>query len=166
MQPDGVELQALWRYAGEWWNGEPYQEVRRIVRNGTRREEITLLPSIGSQTASTQKPYKEDNREEVAIRARKIRDEKVAAACGKLPPSYYADRIRESEHRNSGKGYAFGQKVALPSREVRRDQYGMATNYNGIEAYRKPTIGKSAYVPLHVYSGYAYGRGAMLADEL
>src|SRR5436305_1231568 len=84
----GGEVLAQWREAGEWWANEPYREVTRFIDSkGIRREEERLLPSIGSMAASGQTAYEEDNTIEVTARARKLRDEKVSAACGHLPTS-------------------------------------------------------------------------------
>lgn len=158
---------AVWREAGEWWANEPYREVRRFVDDkGIRREEETLLPSIGALGTSGQQEYNEDNTIEVTERARKIRDEKISAACGNLPQSYYEDRLRDSEQRFGGKGYAFGNKVKIPHRESKRDQWGMPTGYSGIQAVQIAQTTAPPYVPLHVCSGYAFGRGTMLAEEI
>jgi error-prone DNA polymerase len=164
---DRGEILAHWREAGEWWNYEPYREFTQYIDSkGVRREDETLMPSIGSLVAEGQQEYKEDNTIEVADRAKKIRDEKVSAACGNLPTSYYADRIREREHRDGGKGYAFGAKVRMPHRESRRDDWGMPTGYSGIKAVKVSPTSTQPYVPLHVHSGYAFGRGTMLAEEV
>ncbi len=166
MRPAGRDTLALWREAGEWWANEPYREIHRFVDDkGVRRAEETLLPSIGTLGGSTQKPYIEDNTIEVTERARKIRDEKVSAACGVLPAAYYADRAKERDFREGGDRYALGMKVKMPAREARRDDWGMPTGYSGIQAVRTQKK-HDTYVPLHVCSGYAFGRGTMLAEEL
>src|SRR5688572_28461219 len=104
MQPAGPNVLAVWREAGEWWSGEPYREITRYIDpKGIRREDELLMPTLGNLSSSGQEEYREDNTIEVTERARKIRDEKVSAACGQLPPSYYAERLREREYRESGK---------------------------------------------------------------
>ncbi len=154
MPPAGRNVLAMWREAGEWWSNEPYREVCRYVDDkGIRREEERLLPSIGSLGVSGQQEYKEDNTIEVSERARKIRDEKVSAACGYLPKSYYEDRLRE-------------KTLVVPHRECRRDDWGMLTGYSGIKPIQIARSSAQPYVPLHVYSGYAFGRGTMLAEEI
>lgn len=168
------EILAQWREAGEWWASEPYREITRFIDDkGIRREHETLYPSIGGLAESGQEEYQEDNTIEVTERARKIRDEKVSAACGELPESYYAERLKEREYRESGQGYALGlkvpydhsRKVQIPHRESRRDDWGMPTGYSGIQAV--PTkVSSAPYAPLHVHSGYAFGRGTMLAEEI
>src|SRR5579862_8908652 len=170
---------ALWREAGEWWSNEPYREVQRFIDdNGIRREEERLLPSLGSLGASGQEAYQEDNTIEVTERARKIRDEKVSAACGNLPPSYYEDRLMgpraSSSHGSDLEGRDPAQskiqnpksKIVVPHRESRRDDWGMPTGYSAIKAVQATKSTAEPYVPLHVYSGYAFGRGTMLAEEI
>lgn len=167
MQPAGHSSLAIWREAGEWWSYEPYREIHRFVdAKGVRREETKEMTSLGSLAVSGQEEYREDNTIEVTERSRKIRDEKVSAACGNLPPSYYEDRLREKETRFEGNGYAFGNKAKLPHRESRRDDWGMPTGYSGIQPVRVQRSCAIPYIPLHVHSGYAIGRGTMLAEEI
>lgn len=86
MPPVG-DSESVWREAGEWWNGEPYREIRRFVdEKGIRREEVTTFESLGDfLSREHSRGYSENNREEWSLRPRKIRDEKVARACGWLP---------------------------------------------------------------------------------
>src|SRR5690349_17773000 len=85
MPPAGDEFMAVWREAGEWWHGEPQREMRRFLDlQGIRREEEKTLPSLAEAFPATsgQNVYREDHREEICLRLRKVRDEKVARACG------------------------------------------------------------------------------------
>ncbi|HTQ10830.1 MAG TPA: PHP domain-containing protein, partial [Fimbriimonadaceae bacterium] len=160
---------AVWREAGEWWANEPYREVQRFIdARGIRREEETLLPSLGALARSGQEDYQEDNTIEVSERARKIRDEKVSAACGSLPPSYYENQLwhRATDRLTPNPITQSPKSKIIPSREARRDDWGMTTGYSGIKAVRIAKSNAPPYVPLHVYSGYAFGRGTMLAEEI
>gem|GEM_PF-537917 len=169
---------AVWREAGEWWANEPYREIRRFIdEKGIRREEEILLPSLASLGASGQEAYREDNTIEVTERARKIRDEKVFAACGNLPPNYYDEQLREKAVQEPPPLFASSQvlplfldasrnKGRLINRESRRDDWGMPTGCSGINAVQIAKSKAPPYVPLHVYSGYAFGRGTMLAEEI
>lgn len=123
MSQAGREILALWREAGEWWNGEPPREfVRFIDARGVRREEVVELRSL-PPSGEPSPPDEDDLREEIVLRLAKTRDEKVAKACG-----------------------------------VARE----ATAH-----FRVPGSGSRVpYAPLHVVSGYAFGRGTMLADEV
>jgi error-prone DNA polymerase len=142
MQPAGHKLIARWREAGEWWSKEPYREVcRTLDENGIRREEETLLPTIGDQNSSSiLEAYTEDQSEEWSLKKNKLRNEKVARACG---------------HFESYRATSRWDKKRAP--------------FNNTSANVNVDIACSealSYVPLHVASGYAFGRGCMLADEI
>lgn len=127
------QVQALWREAGRWWEFEPYREVSRIVTpHGALREAIREGRSLGSLAVgeTAQKPLCENYKEEWSLRERKIRDEKVAAACGDLPRSYYERRADSGSSRATSvlatvrrassyvplhclSGYAFGRSTML-----------------------------------------------------
>ena len=72
------------RQAGEWWNGQPYRETQfDIDANGKRQRLIHDLPCLGDGLLPpSTPPPPEDHREEIVLRLRKIRDEKIARACG------------------------------------------------------------------------------------
>ncbi len=127
MSQAGPETIARWREAGEWWIGEPYREFHRYIDSkGIWREESSDLPVEWLRTESaegTALVAQEDHREDWSLRMRKVRDEKVAKACGYLPDE------------------------PNPSFVV-----------------HKPVT--AAYAPLHSLSGYAIGRGTMLAEEI
>jgi error-prone DNA polymerase len=144
MPSDGIEVVAHWREAGAWWQQEPELEViHSIGEDGIRRETIHEHPTLGVLKASGQSPLNQDNTEEWAYRIRKIRDEKVSAACGTLPTLYYQDRLRERAHQS---GIAARFQDHLPAVQI-----------------SQPAL---PYVPLHVCSGYAFGCGTMLAEEI
>ncbi|AIE84346.1 DNA polymerase III subunit alpha [Fimbriimonas ginsengisoli] len=107
---DEVRL-ARWREAGDWWACAPQLEVCRYLDGqGIRREKIETLP-----------PLMTVDRAETPPRILKLRDEKIARACG------YKDPV-VAPHVESG--------------------------------------GSDSYAALHVLSGYAFGRGGMLAAEI
>jgi len=256
MRPDGNELIALWREVGEWWAGEPSREVVRYVdERGIRRETVRELPPVlPLGDGSAPKPYVENNSEEVSLRIRKVRDEKVAKATGAAPidptqaaieaeveaslrfgsdrEATYADsRYTESLHQVRERRYygsyadvygASGDeangKGALASAETSYDLKSQISNLKSKVQPGKPVStpiaerptsenhvlksrGESPptpsphlnlksqisdlrsgmknpqseirnpqsaipYVPLHVLSGYAFGRGTMLAEEI
>lgn len=155
------EVQAVWREAGEWWANEPYREFTRFIdSNGVRREERQDLPSLSLLIQSGQKNYDHDCSEEVTVRAEKIRDEKIKRACGVLPKEYYEDKtaefqlVRDSRlTRQSKSMYPFGKKLNGPHTQSRV-----------IAAPINKTL--SSYAPLHIKSGYSFGSGTMLAEEI
>lgn len=107
MPQDGGETLAVWREAGEWWQGEPPREVRRYLdKSGAWRQQITPLEPSSPAAPS-------------GVRVRKLRDDKVRQATGIVTPP----------------------------------EYGTA---------RLPKEGAA----LHLLSGYAFGRGTMIAAEL
>lgn len=119
MLPDGSELLAHWREAGEWWADEPPIEIVQYRdQRGVRREMQTVLPPLITPHEHTK--YQENNSEEISLRPRKLRDEKVSLACG------YELRIPS---------IVLGQAV-------------------------------EPYAPLHVLSGYAFGRSVLFAEEI
>ncbi|MFZ4508601.1 MAG: DNA polymerase III subunit alpha [Fimbriimonas sp.] len=133
MPPAGHEVLARWREVGEWWSMEPGREVERYIdAHGIRREEERPLPSLGNLVAPLKEPPQEDHREEWSLRPRKIRDEKVTAACGGFGPAYYEEQARERDRKPF--------EVMVPNH--------------------------GAGVCLHAISGYAFGRGTMLPEEI
>ena len=157
MESNETNTLAVWREAGEWWSSEPYHEVRRFLdEKGIRRESITELPSLGlALGGQCIQPYQEDHREEISLRIRKVRDEKVAKACGYAPESRGAiDRIskvaetRTPEQRRDKWGYRFKSSVFADTVQV------------------VSTKASAKYVALHTLSGYAFGRSSMLAEEI
>lgn len=133
MLSDGSEIVlAHWREVGAWWAGEtPIEGVQTRDARGTRREVLTPLEPVCRLEASAE-PYSEDNSEEVALRPRKTRDEKVALACGYAPHSLSLVHPANRGGRPTYcplhvlSGYAFGQSV-LFAEEIPRHalRYGM-----------------------------------------
>lgn len=122
MSQRGNELIAHWREAGEWWANEPYREYWRYLdHKGILREKTRELPSLG-QIEGSNSPYEipQDQSEEWTLRIQKLRDEKVAIACG------FVDKHKPTSR--------------IPSAQT--------------------------YTALHVRSGYTFGRGVMLAEEI
>ncbi|HVL38118.1 MAG TPA: DNA polymerase III subunit alpha [Fimbriimonadaceae bacterium] len=138
---------AVWREAGEWWSGEPYREVRQYLDpRGVRREKELLLPSLGRRSTDSPKPYVESHHEEWDLRVRKQRDEKVAKACGIVYESYKSTNRSEKKS-----GEKLPQWMQLDQEET------------GIAPIR---LSPASPTLLHVLSGYSFGRGTMLAEEI
>jgi error-prone DNA polymerase len=119
---DGVEVLAHWRETGAWWAGEaPVEVVQWRDRRGVRREARRELPA---KVAGPTLARPEDHTEEVALRPRKTRDEKVAIACGLVTePS----KVRPKGGRSAPyvplhllSGCSFGRSVLLPREAARR----------------------------------------------
>src|SRR5690349_336599 len=99
MPPAGNNrILARWREVGEWWSGEPQREIERYIDDrGIRREKTIELPPVTAPYGTRKpKPYIEDNTEEISLRIKKTRDEKVAKACGYLEE--YDSRFDEKEN--------------------------------------------------------------------
>jgi error-prone DNA polymerase len=141
MQPAGPEsILNRWREAGEWWAFAPQREITRSLdAKGVWRETIREVETLAPTEVIGQTDYVENHREDYALRVRKIRDEKCAAACGKLPRQYYEEQARE-------------RRV-----ETRPDRRVMPSS--------APVL-TTGYVAVHALSGYAFGRSSILAEEL
>jgi len=151
MLPAGHDVLAHWREAGEWWRYEPQREfVQYVDIRGNRRESETLLPPIAIPEVEGQVAMSDKHSEDWVLRERKIRDEKVSAACGHLPETYY--------HRLQAERDKPGEPVRT------------RTMLNRPDLRPTPTILSRAaaepYVALHAFTGYAFGRSAMLAEEI
>lgn len=171
MSPAGLKVVARWREAGEWWRLEPQREfVRRIDPDGVRREESRQLPTLAVLEESGQRPLEEDHSQEWALRERKIRDEKVSAALNALPPTYY-DRLQAEKakaHQPSARERVNDYRPDLRPAPVlngdRRFEEAWKDAEGGIvTASIQKRLG---YVPLHVRSGYSFGRSTILAEEI
>lgn len=139
---------AQWREAGEWWSASPQLEWTRYIDDkGIRRETSRELPSLGIPPRRKPKPMCEDHREEWSLRARKVRDVKVAEAMGIVP------REKGNPHM-----------VGTGANGRYRDYYGIREN--------KSSYGKSAtcqptrYASLFTQSGYDFGSSTILAEEI
>lgn len=91
MQLDGAEVIAHWREAGAWWEGEAPQEIIQWQDlAGIRREKLTQLPPMvpgRERPKAPEAPLFNPNKEDISLRPRKIRDEKVTKANGFHPES-------------------------------------------------------------------------------
>jgi error-prone DNA polymerase len=167
MRPAGSRRTlALWREAGEWWRGEPQREIERFVDDsGIRREEIhPLAPVVSPGRLAPRAPYVEDNSEEISLRVRKVRDEKVARACGYAP----ADPMHAAAEAEVEASLRFAQE--------REATYADSSYAASMRPARERRLAAAAagsagpnvrpYAALHVVSGYAFGRGTMLAEEI
>ena len=144
-KPNG-KLLAVWREAGEWWEGSPPREIHRVLSpTGKITESIYDLPSL--VPGVNQAPLIEDHTDDVRPE-KKIRDEKAAAACGAFSPQYYEQVAAER---------------TVPSAQTR--QVGTRPNWRKQSA-RLESSASQSYVPLHAQSGYAFGRSTMLAEEI
>jgi error-prone DNA polymerase len=156
MRPAGDKPKtlALWREAGEWWSGEPYREVCQYLdESGVKRETERHFPSLGYIT-SGQQPYVENNREEPSLRVKKLRDEKVARAMGYKEPV-------------TSEGLFFNAYLHTSERRKDlRDAWGMRIGGSPAVRIHSSRQRHATYVPLHCFSGYAFGRSTMLAEEI
>jgi error-prone DNA polymerase len=140
---DGPEVVCRWREAGEWWLGEPYREHLRVLDpEGIPRETAHALPEriVLESTRQTTIPNKVHD--DYSLRERKIRNEKFAAASGKLNDKYY-------------------EQAAAERREAANTAWDVSLNVTP-QARQRP----SGYAALHVLSGYAMGRSVMLTEEI
>lgn len=117
-----MKVIAKWREVGEWWQFEPSREVTRYFdHRGNIKEKIETLETVfRPDSIALPTPEPENHTEDWSLRARKIRDEKVAIA-------------------NHG-------------------QPQILTLSKGVT--------ETPYVPLHVHSGYTFGNGVMLPEEI
>ncbi|MFQ3587272.1 MAG: PHP domain-containing protein [Fimbriimonadaceae bacterium] len=159
MRPAGSEILARWREAGEWWAGEPAREiVRYLDHEGIRRERTYTLPLTtirrdGAGGDSADEPLlpngqhrndTTDFSEEWSLRLAKVRDEKVARACGLI--SQARENLLDCDPHSD----------TAPATDFSPSQIHLSTQIGS----------KSGYAPLHLYSGYAFGCGTMLAEEI
>ena len=108
----------IFRESSDWWSLAPYRETRVFYdQHSIRRTEEILLPSLARGFLDkSSKPYIEDHREEVSVRIRKVRDEKVALACGhptKPEVPEIVKRARTGSYclLHALSGYSFGRSV-------------------------------------------------------
>lgn len=157
------ELVARWREAGEWWVGEPSRDVIRYLDSkGILHEKEKLLPSVGKLKSKQLKPATEDHSEEWELRIHKTRDEKVAKACGLLKPEPILSNIQKGELQERT------ERAVMAPYGTSRKEIGRAMRLHALRAPKPVATAHSAqlYAPLHLYSGYAFGRGTILAEEL
>ncbi|MFN3683725.1 MAG: DNA polymerase III subunit alpha [Fimbriimonadaceae bacterium] len=131
-------LLAWWRETGEWWRFEPVREtVRYLDSRGVRREVVRELPPVAASW-SPQPITVEDRREDVSLRP--CRKDGSAARGARLP------KTRDEKVSLACGAFADRDRPLLQAR-------------------RAPPHARG-YAALHVLSGYAFGRGAMLAEEV
>lgn len=140
MSQAGIKLLAQWRETFGWWNDEPVKEFIRGIKNENWHQAERSLGQIGNWLTATQSEYVEDLHDDWPLqRERKIRDEKVSAATGNLPSSYYDRKALESLWTVDSSPHQ-GRQASKP--------------------------GPLGYVPLHVLSGYSFGRSILLCEEI
>ncbi len=104
MPPDGAELLAHWREAGEWWCGAPEREVHRwLDKKGVLREEIQPYHRKSAGGSSS-------------VRVRRVRDEKVSLACGMAVPDNYGNAKAQAKKGvllHAMSGCAFGRSTMI-----------------------------------------------------
>lgn len=81
--PDGVDRVARWREGGRWWACESPLEFEQVRMAGHLRETQTPYDQPWVPHAKRVELH-ENHREDYVLRPRKIRDEKVGRACGKV----------------------------------------------------------------------------------
>lgn len=136
--PAGGEVLAHWREARQWWTLEPAMEFRTYVdEGGTKRTEEIQLPSLGDIKAT-----------HLDFRYERIRDEASAAASGNLSNNFF--------ERSPAELRAMAR--ASLAIDIRSGRKAFA---------RRPFRPRSEqYVPLHLLTGYAFGRSTMPVEEL
>lgn len=128
MQPAGDKLISKWRESGEWWNGSLPIEVRQYrAATGKLFEQVAELS--GAQLEEKQAQiYNNSRREEICLRPRKLRDEKVAIACGQDIPKPHIHIHKAATqyvplHVQSG--YSLGRSIMFTEEIARLSaQYG------------------------------------------
>jgi error-prone DNA polymerase len=127
---------------------EPYIEFRSFIdAQGIKRTEETALPSLGNLDATV-----------LDFRIGKIRDQKALGDTSTLPDRFFE---RRAEERRAIAGTAWAVDVrsgvaeAPPATDI--DRWGLRKARRSVE---------QPYVPLHLLSGYAFGRSTMLTEEI
>lgn len=159
------------RIAGKWWENEPYREIiTTIDPSGRRRVTENQSACLGDGLSQLISPsvYTEDHRVEVEVRVRKVRDEKVARACGYAPTPQLQTFAKQGSalpclQIYSLSGYSFGHSSMLaeeiPSLAAQKGLCGalLADRYSFTGAYEfakiaqtvgiKPLIGVTVDLP-------------------
>ena len=176
---EGRRVVARWREAREWWGLEPYVEVTAsIEESGTRRVDERTAPSMGLLNAASSKAVVQPPEPKQEWAASKATGESREDAKG-VPEAYLA-RLAE-ERRAAGplarERYAPTRPDSRPqpilqgtswSADVRqRAERELSSDAKEGRAPDFVLASPSAlYAPLHMLSGYAFGRSTMLAEEL
>jgi error-prone DNA polymerase len=104
------------RQTGRWWMHEPETEHEIFIDSkGNRKEKVTLLGTFHHSKEGQETVYQEDHREDIDLRIRKTRDEKVAKACG-LIHSPQLTLVQNRSHigcLHTLSGYSFGLSSML-----------------------------------------------------
>ncbi len=152
----GDRILSTWREARAWWELEPYVEVSaRIGPDGVRRLDERTSPSLG-HLSDTPRPAPEvDRREDWSVRQALNREARTA----NLPKAYH-QRLAETAPPQTDASWP----VAVRS-EKDHDQAAADVDRWGRPLRRASSL-PIAYAPLHLMSGYAFGRSTMLAEEL
>lgn len=119
MVTSSERIVARWRETGRWWVGERPQEIVIYRDNqGLRRTAQRDLPPY--DPSSVQSELHENHTEDIDLRPRKLRDEKVAIACG-YTPTVGPVRRHQTNYvlLHAWSGYSFGRSL-LFARELPR----------------------------------------------
>lgn len=124
MPSDGSELLALWRESGAWWAGERPMEVRRTRKPSGKLDERFTPLRTPWQLQDQPTPLQENHREEVELRPRKKRDEKVGRACGYVHEAatlaYTTTQTIPYAPLHALSGYSFGHATLFAEEIPRR----------------------------------------------
>lgn len=154
-RPVGTEIIAHWRESGEWWAGEQPQEfVQYRDAKGIRREKSRLLESLVVREAA--KPYEEENHtEELSLRPRKIRNEKFAKAYGLINPD--KPQLEDETPQVS---------IQNPQSTIRNPKSLDLRPSTFSPIHNPQSTIHNPYAPLHILSGYGFGRSVLFAEEI
>ncbi|MFN7172627.1 MAG: DNA polymerase III subunit alpha [Fimbriimonadaceae bacterium] len=153
MRPAGdKQVLSVWREAGEWWNGEPYREFETYLdAKGVRRERCREYPSLASAylPERQQKEVSEVAMPDVSRRQQRSQFLGESLSAGQQPweedcTEDWAIRIHKTRDEKVARACGKIQEPQLPQKL--KAQHG--------------------YLAAHVCSGYSFGRGAMLAEEI
>lgn len=132
-----------------------------VLGNATPVEQVGPV----DLTLPTQQPGPQNG----VDKARKIRDEKVSAACGKFSPEYYEEQAQERAHERAQEG-AHERIYASPRHEAKlrvAAKQVAELNDRFYESKLSTLRGQAVdYGLLHCLSGYAFGRCTVLAEEI
>ena len=172
----GYNVVARWREVRQWWLNEPSIEfVSAIDSNGKKVLQERVLGETGFGQHNGQRQLDEDYTEDWDVKKRKIRDEKAAAALGKLPEYYYQRVAAErraawqpAQRDRQVKGRSYDpHKQGVKAEDLIKTAWAVAVRSDDepLSVSSSPQY-ENSYVPLHLWSGYHFGRSTMLAEEL
>lgn len=135
----GDEILAHWREARKWWIKEPYREFCSYTDGeGTKRTFHKQFATLGDIRAT-----------ELDFRFERLRDEAMGAASGNLSDRFY-------ERSNSEIQAMARASLAIDDRE----------SGEVIPMRRLAPPSESLYAPLHLLTGYAFGRSTIPVEEM